>query len=80
MFQHPSNHRYPDGKPTKVISHDQGSLSFGRSARDSGPAFQLKHNHPDNTHSNEKNGGSKSSPLEKPIPKEKSKDKPNYFV
>jgi len=54
-------------KQVKVIPHDQG------------PAFAMNHRFPDNTHSKEKNGGSKSSPLEKPIPKEKDKDGKNKF-
>ena len=55
-------------KSVRVIPHDQG------------PGFAFNHKYPDNTHSKEKNGGSKSSPLEKPIPPEKKPEKPNFFV
>ena len=57
-------------KSVKITPHDQGS------------SFMFNHKIVDNTHSKEKNGGSKSSPLEKPIPKpkESDKEKNNFFV
>lgn len=54
-------------KQVKVIAHDQGD------------SFFMQHKHPDITHSVIKNGGSKSSPLEKYKPPEK-KDEFKHFV
>lgn len=60
----------------------QQDFFSSRSASESGPAFGMQHKHLDNTHSKEKNGGSKLSPLEKAVPKEKPSkdDKPDFFV
>ncbi len=65
-----------------MLKSNNAILASARSVNESGPSFGMNHRYADNTHSNEKNGGSKASPLEKAVPKEKPSkdDKSDIFV